>query len=392
MQRSGLGSVILDRRGVKSDIAHGIGRAKAATFAAVPAVIQQGRQIDYQQNWKGRGYDTYVFAAPVELAGKPTYVAAVVRSGADNRFYLHEVIDEDGNLIYKIDAPEAIKTGVTADNGITGTSETSISKTIPQPKQTVNKPRIRTEQAEETLTPAQKPVNLLANSGTEANTNEQAKTAVGAEQRTSTGEAQDGAALPDRDRGRRDGKHTDRPIGRLARGTKEWRNLPQREKAARRSLHANALGLRDTDGAELGIQNSAGTVKVYPESEWEDDLQNIQKVLTKATGMPVTYVVGPIKVNGMAKGDVRGVFTRNRIIIRIDERTTSTASLAGLSAQLGSCCCDIKTTLLQDKYDAALRELNKVQTENATKSQSEYLLSVMGKWVANPAATAWCHG
>lgn len=62
-------------------------------------------------------------------------------------------------------------------------------------------------------------------------------------------------------------------------------------------------------------------------------------------------------------------------------------SLAGLSSQLGTCCCEIKTTLLQDKYDAALRELNKVQTENATKSQSEYLLSVMGKWVANPAAT-----
>lgn len=61
-------------------------------------------------------------------------------------------------------------------------------------------------------------------------------------------------------------------------------------------------------------------------------------------------------------------------------------SLASLSTQLGTCCCEIKTTLLQDKYDAALRELNKVTTENATKAQSEYLLSVMGKWVANPPA------
>ena len=62
------------------------------------------------------------------------------------------------------------------------------------------------------------------------------------------------------------------------------------------------------------------------------------------------------------------------------------AALAGLSSQLGSCCCDIKTTLLQSRYDDAVRELAKVQTENATKAQSEYLLSVMGKWVANPAA------
>ena len=62
-------------------------------------------------------------------------------------------------------------------------------------------------------------------------------------------------------------------------------------------------------------------------------------------------------------------------------------SIASLSSQLGTCCCDIKTTLLQDKYDAAIRELAKAQTEAATKAQSEYLLSVMGKWVANaPAA------
>ena len=62
-------------------------------------------------------------------------------------------------------------------------------------------------------------------------------------------------------------------------------------------------------------------------------------------------------------------------------------SIAALSSQLGTCCCDIKTTLLQSRYDDALRELSKVQTEAATKAQSEYLLSVMGRWVANaPAA------
>lgn len=63
-------------------------------------------------------------------------------------------------------------------------------------------------------------------------------------------------------------------------------------------------------------------------------------------------------------------------------------SLAGISSQLGSCCCDIKTTLLQDKYDAALRELAKAQNEATNAAQSAYLLSTMGKWVANPSATA----
>ena len=63
------------------------------------------------------------------------------------------------------------------------------------------------------------------------------------------------------------------------------------------------------------------------------------------------------------------------------------AALAGISSQLGTCCCDIKSTLLQNNYDAALRELTKVQTENAVKTQIDYLLGVSGKWVANPAAT-----
>jgi len=125
--RRGLGNVVLDERGVKSDIAHGIGRAKAITFAAVPDVIASGQEIDAQKNWKGRGYDTYVYAAPVTLAGKTTYVAAVVRSGENNRFYLHEVVDGEGNLIYKIEEdPAAIKTGVTTDEGgITGTAGSS---------------------------------------------------------------------------------------------------------------------------------------------------------------------------------------------------------------------------------------------------------------------------
>lgn len=63
-----------------------------------------------------------------------------------------------------------------------------------------------------------------------------------------------------------------------------------------------------------------------------------------------------------------------------------TQALSGISTQIGSCCCDIKTTLLQDKYDAALRELAKAQNEATNAAQSAYLLSVMGKWVANPAS------
>ena len=62
------------------------------------------------------------------------------------------------------------------------------------------------------------------------------------------------------------------------------------------------------------------------------------------------------------------------------------ATLAGISSQIGSCCCDIKTTLLQDKYDAAIRENARLLADKSNADQSAYLLSVMGKWVATPAA------
>ena len=63
------------------------------------------------------------------------------------------------------------------------------------------------------------------------------------------------------------------------------------------------------------------------------------------------------------------------------------SALAGISNQIGSCCCDIKSTLLQDKYDAAIRENARLLADKSNADQSAYLLSVMGKWVANPAST-----
>lgn len=48
--------------------------------------------IDYQPNWKGRNYDTYVIAGDVTIGGEPNTVGVVlIRRKNDSRFYLHEV-------------------------------------------------------------------------------------------------------------------------------------------------------------------------------------------------------------------------------------------------------------------------------------------------------------
>lgn len=63
-------------------------------------------------------------------------------------------------------------------------------------------------------------------------------------------------------------------------------------------------------------------------------------------------------------------------------------SLGALSAQMNECCCSIKTMLLEQQLQRTQTELQDAKTKNAINEQSQYLLGVMGKWVANPAATA----
>lgn len=102
VNRPGFGDVLFSRGRIKNSmIGHGVGQAKIDTFAAVPDVIRNGQQIDYQKNWKGRNYDTYTFAAPINYKGKETYLGVIVtKDSTSNRYYLHEVVDADGNIIF----------------------------------------------------------------------------------------------------------------------------------------------------------------------------------------------------------------------------------------------------------------------------------------------------
>ena len=109
INRPGFGDVLFSRSKLKASmVGHGFGAAKVETFAAVPDVIAKGRQIDYQENWKGSGYDSYLFAAPITYKSETAYVGAVVHHDKQsNRYYLHEVVDEHGNLIYKNEEPSS---------------------------------------------------------------------------------------------------------------------------------------------------------------------------------------------------------------------------------------------------------------------------------------------
>ena len=89
------GDVVLDRDGAEDSLAHGMGRLKAIAYAGVKGVIEGGIVIDYDVDHKGRGYDSAVVAAPIEISGD-RYICYVVitRKKNNSRYYLHEVWTE----------------------------------------------------------------------------------------------------------------------------------------------------------------------------------------------------------------------------------------------------------------------------------------------------------
>ena len=147
--RENFGTVELTKSGARATVQHGNSKAKQVAVAAVPEVIQKGKQIGYEQNWQGRGYDTYVFAAPVEIDGTKLYEGVIVReytrqNGMKN-FYVHEVcwtdgsyvtFDTEGNMTKKEDTPTQLPKAVrsTLADAQEVSSDTTIAQTSAKSK------------------------------------------------------------------------------------------------------------------------------------------------------------------------------------------------------------------------------------------------------------------
>jgi hypothetical protein len=85
-----LGEIVIDRRGAKTSVAHGMSAEKGVAFAAVPDILSKGRVLGSET----RGNTDGIFVgAPVRLSGKDyTGVALVKKDTNGQRFYLHEVV------------------------------------------------------------------------------------------------------------------------------------------------------------------------------------------------------------------------------------------------------------------------------------------------------------
>jgi hypothetical protein len=135
VKREGFGDVLLDKRGIRDSLGHKMNREKSIAFAAVPDVIRDGLEIDKNANWKGRGQNTRVFAAPVEMGEERANVAVVVkRNPTNNRYYVHSVLDENGNL-FKLsnkDTDQALRPRSALGAETRGTQSVSSDVILPQ--------------------------------------------------------------------------------------------------------------------------------------------------------------------------------------------------------------------------------------------------------------------
>ena len=64
------------------------------------------------------------------------------------------------------------------------------------------------------------------------------------------------------------------------------------------------------------------------------------------------------------------------------------AQIAQLGYQMDSCCCSIKTQMLQDKYDALEERYRTAQNDLSNAAQNQYILSALGRYVTNPPVAA----
>ncbi len=93
---------MLRGRGVPWHIYPGYTRLKAATFAALPSVLKQGKIIAHNAPYEGHNYDSFIISAPVTIGEETVYVGALVIKDHIQRYKLHEVLTTNESGIPQI--------------------------------------------------------------------------------------------------------------------------------------------------------------------------------------------------------------------------------------------------------------------------------------------------
>lgn len=155
---------------------------------------------------------------------------------------------------------------------------------------------------------------------------------------TPTAGAEWAGSEPDGGQERNDGAGAGRKTGSVDGGTAERsrRAAEQRRIAADRQSLGNALWERGEinlqSAQELGIATGSDTqdLKVFPEANYDEEMQAVSQRVAYETGLPVTFVSGLIHTRNTdgSYGRRRAVITNSSIIIQADNPNVSVTQLA----------------------------------------------------------------
>ena len=120
-----IGRVELSKSGAKSTIFHGYGESKLLSAPAIKSVIEKGKIIHIEHDYKNSGKDRYIIAGKGKINNSEVFMGVVLKADTDTngtkRFYLHEVI-----------AKEATSPIMTATQKANTVSEIASKNSIPE--------------------------------------------------------------------------------------------------------------------------------------------------------------------------------------------------------------------------------------------------------------------
>lgn len=346
--RKGFGEIALNDAGARDSTGHGFGKLKAATFASLPAVLENGKMISYDPSFQGRPYASYLIAAPVTVGGERCYVGAyVIRDEKTQRYKVHEVltINKDGTQSFKT---ETSQTGRDSATNVPSNSNVSSPAPVVNTNSSSGIIWAGSERAEGGMNHAETEQSQQGVLG-----QEEAQPAAGGNAgQTREADADAGRTAPGQPAGTRETGTSvsdgggGRDAGARARGTAGQLDEQARRHQERRREQGQRAADRRRDGAALrergeaqlvsarGLGVRAGTeeanLTLIPSQAWDEEMREVERTVWEKTGYGVMYVLGPIQIQSRSgrTANVRGVLADGVMILQADDARASVTQLA----------------------------------------------------------------
>lgn len=143
------------------------------------------------------------------------------------------------------------------------------------------------------------------------------------------------------------------------------------------------FGFGGNGGWNRGFEGAATPAQVY-------DATNQQSINNSLAGIKEAINAGTYEnARLIDQVNYNGMQNTNAITNAMNAGFNSVnGNINNLSHQLEQCCCNLRSQMLQDKYDDVRNQLNLAEIASANAVQTQNILGQIGRYVTNPP----CYG